>query len=444
MDQASLASRLATLDAPARRDALASFTTAELEELQYAWAFWARPDQIAPVGVWAVWLLLGGRGSGKTRSAAEWVREEIESGRRRSMAIVGPTANALRRVQIEGPGSGMLAIAPPSFRPSYEPSTSRLVYPNGAICYLFSAEEPERLRGANLDGAWCDEIVAWDRGQATWDMLQFALRLNGPKGDEPRIVCSTTPKPLPLLKAIAKDNGTAITRSRTQDNAANLSEKALGALMTRYGGTTLGRQELDGELLDDIDGALWTRPMIDALRVTPEDRAYTRIVVAIDPAGSSRATSDETGIIVVGKGYDGHGYVLEDLSGRYTPNGWALQAARAYRRHSADRIVAEANFGGEMVEATIRAVDPRLPVTMVTASRGKLVRAEPVMALYEQGAVHHVGPYPELEDQMCEWQPGEGKSPDRVDALVWGVTDLMIRPQVAPAQWVPTNFTLGR
>ncbi|MGG6429435.1 DNA-packaging protein [Acetobacter ghanensis] len=446
IDKESLATRLASLGPDERRKILGSLSTIELEAIRYVWPFWARPDQLPPAGDWFVWLLLGGRGSGKTRSAAEWVRGEIESGRRKSMAIIGPTANALRRVQIEGSGSGMLAISSPGHMPSYEPSTQRLVYPSGAICYLFSAEEPERLRGANLDGAWCDEIVAWDRTEYTWDMLQFALRLKGPLGDDPRIVCSTTPKPLSLIRELAKAPTTAITRSRTLDNAANLSPKALSALVTKYDGTTMGRQELDGELLEDMEGSLWTREMIDALRVWPEGRRFRRIVVAIDPAGSSHDKSDETGIVVVGLGYDGQGYVLEDLSGRYSPAGWARMAVLAYRKHQADRIVAERNFGGEMVEATIRAEARNVPVKTVNASRGKLVRAEPVMALYEQGRVHHVGAYPELEDQMCQWRPGYGKSPDRVDALVWGVTELLIEPHVGSARYVPKpkDFSFGR
>lgn len=441
----SLASRVADLPPDERRAILSSLSSEELAALQYVWSFWARPDQLPPAGDWFVWLLLGGRGSGKTRTAAEWVRGEIESGRRKEMAIVGPTANALRRVQIEGP-SGMLAISPPEFRPTYEPSTGKLLYPNGALCHLCSAEEPERLRGLNLDGAWCDEIVTWGKCEYAWDVLSMAIRVDGPLGDAPRIVCSTTPKPIPLIRSLAKSELTVVTRSRTQDNAANLSRTALAQLMEKYGGTTLGRQELDGELLDDGSGTLWTREMLDALRVEPSpDRIFRRIVIAIDPAGSSHERSDETGIIVCAYGTDNKGYILEDLSGRYSPGGWARQAVRAYKHWNADKIVAENNFGGEMVTATIHSEDSTVPVKVVHASRGKLVRAEPIMALYEQEKVHHVGAFPTLEDQMVEWVPGSGNSPDRMDALVWGLTELMVESQPAPARWVSSKrFSLAR
>jgi phage terminase large subunit-like protein len=340
------------------------------------------------------------------------------------MGIIGPTADAVRRIQIEGP-SGILAISPPWFRPSFEPSTRRIVWPNGAVAHLFSAEEPDRLRGPNLDGAWGDELTSWANAPATWDMLQMALRVPGPLGHAPRAVLSTTPKLHPLLKQIMAAPSTVVTRARTSDNAANLDPSTLRYYQEKYGGTTLGRQELDAELLEGLEGALWTRALIDAGRVG-EAPPLVRIVVAVDPAGGSDRKNDETGIVVAGRDAAGHGYVLEDLSGRYSPDGWARRAVHAYRANLADRIVAESNFGGAMVEATIRAVDRSVPVRLVHASRGKVLRAEPIVAMYEQGKVHHVGALPVLEDQMCGWDPtASTNSPDRLDALVWALSELM-------------------
>ena len=431
----SPAAILAALPPDKRREALAGFSPDEIARLEFTWRFWARPDQVAPEGDWRTWLLMGGRGSGKTRSAAEWVREEIESGRRRSLGIIGPTADSLRRTQVEGQ-SGILATAPPWNRPSYEPSTRRIVWPNGAMAHLFSAEEPERLRGPNLDGGWYDEIVASANAPAVWDMFQLALRIPGLKGDAPRAVVSTTPKPLPLLRAILADRTTVTTRARTLDNAANLDASTLGYLVDKFGGTTQGRQELDGELIEDMEGAMWNRSMIETRRVHKAPEDLRRVVVAIDPAGGSSRSSDETGIIVAGIDGDRHGYVLSDVSGRYSPQGWAQAAVRAYHLFRADRIVAEANFGGAMVEGTIRAVAQDVPVKLVHASRGKAVRAEPIVALYEQGRVHHVGQHQDLEDQMCQWEPGVGDSPDRVDALVWAFTELLGSAIQEPARFV--------
>jgi phage terminase large subunit-like protein len=272
-------------------------------------------------------------------------------------------------------------------------------------------------------------------------MLQLALRIPGPKGDAPRVVVSTTPKSLPLLKAILAAPSTAITKARTMDNAANLDASTVEYLQKRYGGTTLGRQELDAELLDDVEGALWNRALLDACRVPVQPADFRRIVVAIDPAGGSAKSNDQTGILVVAAGRDGHAYVLADMSGRYSPEGWARQAVSAYRGFRADRIIAESNFGGAMVEATIRQVDRNVPVKLVHASRGKQVRAEPVVALYEQHRVHHVGILPELEDQLCQWGPAEGgPSPDRLDALVWGISELMVEKQPQPLRVIRTNF----
>ena len=421
---------VAALPEDQRLTLLAGMTPSEIDQLHYAWRFWARPDQLPPIRPaghpgWRTWLLLAGRGFGKTRTGAEWVREQAESGKRMQIGVIGPTSDAVRRIQVEGP-SGILAVCPPNARPSYEPSTRRIVWPSGCVAHLFSAEEPDRLRGPNLDACWLDELAAFANMESVWDMTQMALRMPGPKGDAPQIVVSTTPKPSPLLKAIIAAPSTVITKGKTNDNAVNLDASTLKYLQERYGGTTLGRQELDAEMLDDVEGALWNRAMLDECRVqkVPDLR---RVIVSIDPAGGSGASNDETGIIVAGIGADGHGYVLTDASGRYSPEGWARRAIACYHTHSADRIVAEQNFGGAMVEATMRAVDRRVPIKMVHASRGKAVRAEPVVALYEQRKIHHVGNFPVLEDQLCGWAPNSGAaSPDRLDALVWAFSELSL------------------
>lgn len=435
-----LATRLAALPEPERRAVLEGLSPADLAALEYAWPVWARPDQLPPIitvdGMpWRTWLLLAGRGAGKTRSASEWVRDQVETGRRRAIGIIGPTADTLRRDVVQGE-SGLLRVSPPWNLPAHEPSQRRIVWPNGAVAHLLSSEEPDRIRGVNLDGFYGDELTSWSSPEDCWDNLQFALRITGPRGDAPAGVVSTTPKRHKLLRAVMADPSTVVTRARTVDNAANLDTRTLAYLQGKYGGTSLGRQELDGELLEDADGALWSRAMLDETRVHTLP-ALRRIVVAVDPAGGASRTSDETGIVAAGLGTDGRGYVLADASGRYSPDGWARAAVRLYRSLKADRIVAEMNYGGQMVEATIRAVDHTVPVKMVHASRGKQVRAEPISALYEQRRVSHVANLPGLEDQLCGWDPAEGgKSPDRLDALVWALTELMTGPQAHPARWV--------
>lgn len=404
---------------------LDSLAPIELEQLIYRWSFWARPDQLPPAGEWRTWLLLGGRGSGKTRSAAEWVRSEIEGGRRRHVGIIGPTSDAVRRIQVEGP-SGILSIAPPWARPTFEPALRRLKWPNGSIAYLFSAEEPDRLRGPNLDGCWVDELAACPQASDLWDMLAMAVRVAGPKGDAPAIVVTTTPRPIKILKDIIAAPSTKITKAKTLDNTPNLDAATLKHLIDRYGGTTLGRQELDAEILDQIDGALWSRSMIEDQRITRVP-ALKRVVVAVDPAVAN-GTGDECGIVAAGLGEDNHAYILADWSGRMSPERWARRAIELYHAQGADRLIAEANNGGELVRITMRAVDASVPVRLVHAARGKQARAEPIAALYEQKRVHHVGAFPELEDQLCNWAPLEGgPSPDRLDALVWALAELMLR-----------------
>ena len=433
----TLAAALAALPEAERRKALGALSQSDLAQLDYAWPIWARPDQLPPGTAangttWRIWLLLAGRGAGKTRSAAEWVRSQVETGRRGSIGIIGPTADTLRRDVVQGV-SGLLRTAPPWNMPVHEPSQRRIIWPNGAVAHLLSSEEPDRIRGPNLDGFWGDELTSWNAPDECWDNLQFALRINGPMGDAAAGVVSTTPKRHTLLRAILADPATVVTRAKTMDNRANLDAKTLEYLERRYAGTSLGRQELDGELLDDVEGALWLREQLDEGRVHVLP-AMKRIVVAIDPAGGSTKRSDETGIIAAGLGVDGRGYVIADGSGRYTPDGWARAAVNLYTSLKADRIVAEQNYGGEMVAGTIRAVNPNVPVKTVHATRGKAVRAEPISALYEQRRVSHVGQFPGLEDQMCGWNPAEsGPSPDRMDALVWAFTELMGEPPPRPA-----------
>ncbi len=399
----------------------------QAKQLIHDWNFRARDEQLPPPGDWRVWLLLAGRGFGKTRTGAEYVRARVEARTARRIALVGPTAADVRDVMVEGE-SGLLTIAPPWDRPLFEPSKRRLTWKNDAVATLFSADEPERLRGPQHDCAWCDELAAWRYPQA-WDMLMFGLRL----GDDPRAVVTTTPRPTGLIRALLADPKVVVTRGRTAANRAYLAQAFLDQIVRRYEGTRLGRQELDGEILDDMPGALWQRGMIEAARIgaLPD---LTRVVVAIDPAVSSGEAADETGIVVAGRDAGGHAYVLADISGRYAPAEWARAAITAYRTHGADRVVAEVNNGGEMVEATLRMVDPNVPFGAVRASRGKVARAEPVAALYEQGRVHHLGAFPMLEDQMCSFtadfdRATAGYSPDRVDALVWGLTELLVEPR---------------
>ena len=382
----------------------------------WTWEAWARDDQIPPGGTWAIWLVKAGRGWGKTRVGAEWVRSVAQPGAR--IALVGSTAADVRDVMIEGE-SGILRVCPANERPNYEPSKRRLTWPNGAIATAYSAEEPDRLRGPQHTHAWCDEVAAWGKAE-TWDMLLMGLRL----GRDPRVVATTTPKMVPLMRTIQNSPGVIVTRGRTLDNARNLAPSFLTGLMARYQGTRLGRQELEGEDLEDNPDALWARTALDAARVMTAP-PMRRVVVAIDPAATAKEESDETGIVVAGVGADGRGYVLADRSGRYSPDEWARVAVKAFNEFQADRVIAEGNQGGDMVGHVLRTAWGEIPLRIVHASRGKAARAEPVAALYEQGRVSHVGSLPQLEDQLTGWTPG-GPSPDRLDALVWALTELFL------------------
>lgn len=410
---------------------LASLTEAQADELLWDWRAWARPNQLPPEGDWLTWLVLAGRGFGKTRCGSEWVRSiacgrtPMAPGTHRRIAIVAETAADARDVLVEG-DSGILSVHPTDMRPMYEPSKRRLTWPNGAVATLYNAVEPDQLRGPQHDAAFCDELAKWRYARETWDQLQFGLRL----GNDPRQIITTTPRPIPVLKEIMASSTTRTTRGSTYDNRANLADAFVKQIIAKYEGTRLGRQELNAEILDDLPGALWNRAEMDEhrVRIAPEMR---RIVVAIDPSGTKGESDDgdSIGIVVAGKGVDGRGYVLADRSCKLSPDGWGRRAVAAYHEFSADRIIAERNFGGAMVEHVIKTVDRRVSYKEVTASRGKVARAEPVAALYEQGKVSHVGSHAELEDQMCMFGPegyiGEG-SPDRADALVWALTELMI------------------
>jgi phage terminase large subunit-like protein len=359
------------------------------------------------------------------------VRSEAQTGRSRRIALVARTAADVRDTIIEGE-SGILAVSPPWFRPRWEASKRRLTWPNGVIATTYTADEPDTLRGPQHDFAWCDELAAW-RYPDAWDQLRFGLRL----GSNPRCVVTTTPRPTRIIRDLIADPATRVTRGSTYDNRANLAAAFFASIVKKYEGSRLGRQELNAEILDDAPGALWKRDRIDALRVAkcPELR---RIVIAIDPAVTSHEGSNETGIIVGGIGSvvnafgraEDHGFILDDLSGIYKPHEWAARACQSFVTQRANLIVGEVNNGGEMIEHTIRTVNSRIPFKAVHASRGKRTRAEPVSALYEQGRVHHVGQLPVLEDQLCTWDETAGEpSPDRLDALVWLLHELMVEPE---------------
>ncbi|MBL0371059.1 DNA-packaging protein [Rhizobium sp. KVB221] len=390
----------------------------------YGWKLNARHEQKPPAGDWRTWLMLGGRGSGKTRAGAEWVHGIASTASVPvRFALVAETLADAREVMIDGI-SGIWRIAS-RFRPQFEITRRRLVWPNGSVAQLFSSEDPDSLRGPQFDYAWCDELAKWKHAQETWDMLQFGLRL----GSHPRQMVTTTPRPVPLIRALIADSGTVVTRISTRANADNLAAGFIEAVEKRYGGTRLGRQELDGELIADREDGLWSRDMLERLRVRSPG-PIGRIVVAVDPPAAEKASGSCCGIVVAGLDATGKGVVLADLSvDNASPAEWGNGVVRAFRRFQADRVVAEVNQGGDMVTAILRSIDADLPATTVRATRGKFLRAEPVAALYEQGRVAHAGTFAALEDQMCDFGPdglSGGGSPDRLDALVWALTALML------------------
>jgi predicted phage terminase large subunit-like protein len=432
---------------------LRSLTDYERGLLSLKWECHARPSQLPPEGNWNGWLILAGRGWGKTRVGAEYIRAAAESGRAKRIGLVAETSADGRDVMVEGE-SGILAVSHPDSYPLYESSKRRLTWPNGTIATLYDACVPDQLRGPQHDLVWIDELAKFGEAQKVFDQMMLGLRI----GAHPRWIATTTPRPIPLIKTLvgaaefpppanspnanlrASPQGAGriyVTRGRSEENSGNLAPIFREAVIERYRGTRLGRQELDAEILEDMPGALWTRGRIDETRVgvAPE---LTRIVVGVDPAASSGDGANETGIIVMGLARNGHAYVLQDCSLQGSPDAWARRAVNAYRQWAADCLVAEANQGGEMVTHVIHSIAD-IPVKLVRATRGKYVRAEPVSALYEQGRVHHAGVFQELENQMVAFTAGasvDGSSPDRVDALVWAATelfpDITLRPQIRP------------
>lgn len=410
---------------------LAGLTEAQAEDLLWDWTAWARPNQLPPEcaqggAPWLTWLLLAGRGFGKTRCGAEWIRAEVSAKRAQRIALIAETHKDLEEVMVFGQ-SGLLSVFPPHQRPKVTKKPIALEFHTGAVAYGYNATEPDQLRGPQFDCAWSDELAKWRYARETWDMLQFGLRL----GDHPRQIVTTTPRPIAVLKEILASATTAVTRGSTLDNRSNLAPSFIKAIVDKYSGTRLGRQELDADVLDDVPDALWTRAGLDRDRRRADQvPPLKRVVVAIDPAAKKNETPDDgaaTGIIAAGVGQDGRGYVLDDATCRESPNGWARKAVACFDRYEADCIVGEVNNGGDMVASTVKVVRPTAPFKAVHASKGKWTRAEPIAALYEQGRISHVGTFASLEDEMVNFGPngmaGEA-SPDRVDALVWALTEL--------------------
>lgn len=423
-----------------RATLFAALSEVERQELRWNWELWARDAQYPPPGDWTVWLISAGRGFGKTRAGAEWVRRISCDYPDARIALVGASISEVRAVMVEGE-SGIIATSPPHRMPQFEPSLKRITWPNGAQAMLYSAGEPDSLRGPQHSHAWCDEIAKWDvsggRGLKSWDNLMMGLRL----GEHPQIMATTTPRAVPLMRRLldeAAAGSIRVTQGSTYDNAANLPERFIRDIRRAYGSTALGRQELDGEMLAEVEGALWSRAMIENCRTTGQAEPLARVVLGVDPPASARG--DECGIIVAGLTASGTGVVLADCSvARPTPERWARAVAEAARVWDADRVIAEANQGGDMVASVLRAADITLPLKLVHASRGKSARAEPVAALYEAGRMRHAGMFAQLEDQLCGLMAGgayegPGKSPDRADALVWACHELMLgrtpRPRI--------------
>jgi phage terminase large subunit-like protein len=422
MRELSVLERLSLLGRHDLAEVLADVPDAMLADLADCWRWRARPSQLAPEGDWSQWLILAGRGFGKTRAGAEWVTERARVTPGARFALVGVSAHDVASVMVEGE-SGLLAVAGADFEPEWLSSRRLLLWPNGAQAFALSAAEPNQLRGPQFHFAWCDELAAWPRPREAWDNLRMGLRL----GAHPRAVVTTTPRALPLLRALMALPGTAVTRGTTFDNRANLSAEYLDELDRSYAGSVIGRQELLGELLEAQEGALWSLDGLEACREA-EPPPLVRVVVGVDPP----AGPGGCGIMVAGLDANGVGHVLADASvDGAAPEAWAAAVASAFERHQADRVVVETNNGGDMVESVLRAASLNLPVKQVRASRGKAARAEPVSALYAAGRVRHAGSFPQLEDEMCGLvlgggYMGPGASPDRADALVWALTELML------------------
>jgi len=422
-----------------RAELIDSISPEEAMSLYYDWRFWARPEQLEPKELGRngkfIWFSLSGRGTGKTRQYAEWVIDKVQNYGYRYISLIGAAADEVRNIMIEGE-SGILNCSPPWFIPIYEPSKKRLLWPNGAVAQIFYGSEPDKARGAQSDLVWMDELAKWKYPEQAFDNILLGLRL----GENPLCGVSTTPRPTKFIKELVERPEVIVTRGHTMDNIDNLAEPFIHTVIRKYMGTRLGRQELDAVILDDNPNALWKRKDLDDYRVEKAPDLY-RIITAVDPEATDSEESSETGIVIVGEGKAmpgmrnqdlPHFYVIDDMSLKGSPNGWGRQVVTAFNKYECDRIIAEKNNGGDMVKSTIHNVDAKVPFSPVWASRGKYVRAEPISALYEQGRVHHVGSFPILEDQLCEWVPGE-KSPDRLDALVWGVTWLSEKESIAQA-----------
>ncbi|WP_198027185.1 DNA-packaging protein [Candidatus Paracaedibacter symbiosus] len=402
-----------------------------LLQQKYNWLRQARPSQLPPEGDWRTWLILAGRGFGKTRTGAETIRHWVHQGRYKRIALVGASIQEVQKVMVEGE-SGLLAVHPKSEAPTFYASKRRLVWPNGAVALLYGAEYYEQLRGPQFDFAWIDEFAKFRNAEQLWHQLQLCLRL----GANPRCLITTTPRPTPILRQLLASSDVCLTKGSTFDNEANLAPAYIEQIKKQFLETTLGAQELYAEMLTEEAGALWGRTTIryqEPPLTEAQDLKLERIVIAIDPATTHHQDSDETGIVVAGIDQEKKVYILEDLSGKYSPNDWGQRVAEAYWRHKADRVVAEVNKGGDLVEQVVRSVDAAISYKSVRATRGKYTRAEPIAALYEQGRVFHARPFSKLETQMCSFIPGQSsKSPDRMDAMVWAVTELLLQNEATP------------
>jgi phage terminase large subunit-like protein len=435
MAKISRSAYLLSLEPAKRRELLEAMSDRQRRALAYHWRLWAHNGQVPPEGAWHTWLVMAGRGFGKTRAGAEWVREIAETDPTARIALVGASLGEARRVMVEGE-SGLLAITPPRTRPLFEPSKHLLTWPNGAAATLYSSAEPESLRGPQHSHAWCDEVAKWDKAgghaEEAWDNLLLGLRL----GVRPQVVATTTPRAVSLLHRLLTNDEAVVTRGKTTENYRRLPTGFFRTVLTTFGRSLLGRQELEGELIGDIEGALWSRALLEDCREQGDSAPTNRVVIGVDPPAS--AHGDACGIVVCALADDGIARVLADCSLRHpTPERWARRVALAAREWQADRVIAEANQGGAMVRSVLHAAEISLPVRLVHASRGKAARAEPVAALYEAGRVRHAGTFPELEDQLCglmaggDYQ-GPGRSPDRADALVWALSELMLGTRKVP------------
>lgn len=433
-DTRSIAEQVAALSEEERQEIIGKLTPEQLSDLQYDWNFWGRPTQHEPKVPYFCWLCLAGRGWGKTDTGAHWVIEKVEAARRAKkpirIALVAETAADARDVMVEGE-SGIMAASHPDFMPVYQPTRRRLIWPDGSIAMTFSGDEPGQLRGPQFHYAWVDELAKYTYPDDTWDNLEFGLRL----GDNPQVIVTTTPRPIPIVINLYDDPMTVVTTGSSYENISNLAPKYIQRVIHKYEGTRLGQQELHAQILRDVPGALWSIGLIGATRVRPENvPEIVRFVVAVDPAVSSTDDSNETGIIVIGKGVNGHGYVFKDASGVLSSYAWARTACKEYEHWKAGRIIGEVNNGGDLVRVNVHNYDPNVKFRAITATKSKGKRAEPIAGLYEQGKMHHVGYFPDLETQMTlitvDEYLGPG-SPDRLDALVWGAHDIMLGAQTS-------------